>query len=288
MQEYEYVTEFATDAAFYAEAERRLTAKPQTEQTVSGHWREKYEKEHVRNWDRFYKHNQTNFFKDRHYLVREFGLKEMGSGLFVELGCGVGNALVPLVVQHENIVGVGLDCSQVAIDLLNGRDKPNARCRGLVMDMTKEEWPQEVADLCEGKADYVSLIFSLSACHPETHRTVVKNVKRLLKPGGFVLFRDYAKFDLAQLRFADKQALLADNFYVRGDGTKAKFFAEEEVAQLFGEEDWHNEHLKVHAKKFVNRKDNVHMHRLWIQGSWRLRVRSMTSDSVVPLEAASE
>lgn len=25
-----------------------------------------------RNWDKFYKHNTTNFFKDRHYILAEF------------------------------------------------------------------------------------------------------------------------------------------------------------------------------------------------------------------------
>jgi hypothetical protein len=26
----------------------------------------------ARNWDKFYKHNTTNFFKDRHYILSEF------------------------------------------------------------------------------------------------------------------------------------------------------------------------------------------------------------------------
>ena len=32
----------------------------------------KLEKESSRNWDKFYTRNTTNFFKDRHYLQREF------------------------------------------------------------------------------------------------------------------------------------------------------------------------------------------------------------------------
>jgi hypothetical protein len=32
----------------------------------------KYEKEAQRYWDLFYKKNQEKFFKDRHYLFREF------------------------------------------------------------------------------------------------------------------------------------------------------------------------------------------------------------------------
>jgi hypothetical protein len=33
---------------------------------------DKYEKEAQKYWDVFYKQNQANFFKDRHYLFREF------------------------------------------------------------------------------------------------------------------------------------------------------------------------------------------------------------------------
>ena len=59
-----------------------------------------------KNWDIFYKNNTTNFYKDRHYLAREF--KELADALkiskdtsdmvtLLDLGCGVGNAFNPLI-----------------------------------------------------------------------------------------------------------------------------------------------------------------------------------------------
>lgn len=39
---------------------------------VSDFQRNKLEVEAKRNWDLFYKRNQTNFFKDRHWITREF------------------------------------------------------------------------------------------------------------------------------------------------------------------------------------------------------------------------
>jgi len=41
-------------------------------QLVSDFKRNKLEVEAKRNWDLFYKRNQTNFFKDRHWITREF------------------------------------------------------------------------------------------------------------------------------------------------------------------------------------------------------------------------
>lgn len=62
---------------------------------------------------------------------------------------------------------------------------------------------------------------------------VIRNVAGVCKPGaGRVLVRDYAEGDLAQLRLAGgpRQKKLADNFYVRGDGTRAFYFLQARVA----------------------------------------------------------
>jgi tRNAThr (cytosine32-N3)-methyltransferase len=92
-------------------------------------------------------------------------------------------------------------------------------------------------------ADIVILIFVLSALHPKEWEQTILNVHKvrpipsmnynlasslpfclkILKPGGLVVFRDYGRHDLTQLRFKGGR-YLEDNFYIRGDKTRVYFF----------------------------------------------------------------
>ncbi|GBG28498.1 Methyltransferase-like protein [Hondaea fermentalgiana] len=230
---------------------------------------ERLEREAAKHWDIFYKRNTTNFFKDRHYLTKAFPVlrEKLESGepcKMVEFGCGVGNAILPLAETYKNCLGFGVDFSDKAIALLNERKHP--RCRGFVDDITgAQPLPAELHG-----ANLASLLFVLSAVDPPRMKDAVAKVVACIRPGGFLLFRDYAELDHAQIRFSPEQRL-GLNHYVRHDGTRTFFFSLEGLSWLM-EETLGLECVEAAniRRVVVNRQKDLRMRRIFVNAIYRV------------------
>jgi tRNAThr (cytosine32-N3)-methyltransferase len=160
-----------------------------------------------------------------------------------------------------------------------------------VWDVAGEDLPP---GLSEASVDVVLMIFIFSALSPLQWQQAVCNIHRVLKPGGEVLFRDYGRGDLAQVRFK-KGRYLEENFYVRGDGTRVYFFERNELIEIWGGNTLKLDSeldctancqgagfevvdLGVDRRLLVNRAKQLKMHRCWMQGRFRKRDIRLVSD----------
>jgi tRNAThr (cytosine32-N3)-methyltransferase len=237
----------------------------------------------ARYWDLFYRNNKEKFFKDRKWLRVEFPQlyaatqPDAGPRNIIEIGCGAGNTLFPVLSANENpdLHITGVDFSPRAVELVRSSDQfQHKYAHAAVWDLADPD-----GKLPEGvepnSMDIVVLIFVLSALSPDQWRQAVTNIKKLLKPGGEILFRDYGRYDLTQLRFKGGR-LLDENFYIRGDGTRVYFFTEEELREIFCSE---FEEIKIATDRrlIVNRQRKLKMYRIWLQAQFK---NAMAQNSV--------
>lgn len=256
----------------------------------------RFNKDPAKWWNMFYKSNTANFFKDRKWLRQEFPVldevsrEDAGRKVVLEVGAGAGNTAFPLLGSNQNpeLMVHACDFSKTAVKVMRESECYNERNMVAdVWDVTGEELPP---GLGEESVDVVILIFIFSAISPREWEAALRNVARVLKPGGKVLFRDYGRGDLAQVRFK-KGKYLDENFYARGDGTRVYFFDESELRYLWKEwtpekgipagqiEDsvrrndgvFEIEHLGIDRRLIVNRQAKLKMYRCWMQGLFRKR-----------------
>ncbi|XP_010800064.2 tRNA N(3)-cytidine methyltransferase METTL6 isoform X3 [Bos taurus] len=150
---------------------------------VSDFKQQKLEKEAQKNWDLFYKRNSTNFFKDRHWTTREF--EELRSCrefedqklTILEAGCGVGNCLFPLLEEDPDIFAYACDFSPRAVEYVKQNPLYDTeRCKVFQCDLTKDDLLEHVPP---ESVDVVTLIFVLSAVHPDKMHLVLQNIYKM-------------------------------------------------------------------------------------------------------------
>ncbi|KAI3839074.1 hypothetical protein MKW92_041712, partial [Papaver armeniacum] len=213
------------------------------------------------------------FFKDRHYLEKDWAHYFSSdnntdspiapSKVVLEVGCGAGNSVFPLISAFPNIFVHACDFSANAISLVKAHgDFKEERINAFVSDVTKDDLSQTISP---NSVDIVTLIFALSAVSPDKMPFVLQNIKKVLKPNGYVLLRDYATGDFAQEQLTLRNQMISESFYVRGDGTCAYYFSEDFLSRLFKQDGLDPVEINVYCKQIENRSKNITMDRRWIR-----------------------
>ena len=151
----------------------------------------------------------------------------------LEVGCGVGNAVIPLLELNSNLYVNAIDFATSAITILRKHasiTKYSERLVANVCDVIHDELPlTEVAR--NNGLDIVLCMFVISAINPDQQQQVFNKLANSMKIGGRLLFRDYGRYDEAQLRFK-KGSKIQENLYVRNDRTMAYYFDLSDLMKL--------------------------------------------------------
>lgn len=223
-------------------------------------------------WERFYRaHPRARFFKERRYLLLEFPQLQPGSGLqhVVEIGCGCGSAMLPVLKANPQAQATVSDVSSTCLEQLKaaataaGMDM--SRINAFVADGTD---PHLTHRLSGCGADACLIMFTLSAVKPDQMATMMRNAYASLRPGGVLLIRDHGLYDLVQLRIPAEQQI-GPNLYRMGDGTLAYFFTKEELSGLAEQAGFEVQECDYVCVINRNQKTGQELRRVFVHGVFK-------------------
>ena len=151
----------------------------------------------------------TEFFPDRTFTGKAV----------LELGVGNGKTLQKILLQNPARVSA-VDFSPVAIRLCKEKFKNTEFFEASACGLPFKG----------GEFDIVVCFHTLGHLLKPERKKAVKEIKRVLKKGGNVLFEDFAVGDF---RFG-KGKKIEDNTFKRGNGITYHYFTASEVKRLFG------------------------------------------------------
>ncbi|KAK8357997.1 hypothetical protein V6Z11_A05G455800 [Gossypium hirsutum] len=226
---------------------------------------EYYQKNATKFWDNFYKRHKNKFFKDRHYLEKDWGqyfsddANSANVKVLLEVGCGAGNTIFPLIAAYPELYVQACDISPHPVALVKSHAEfKEDRVNAFLCDVTVDNLLEKINP---SSVDVITLIFMLSAVSPHKMPSILQNIKRVLKPDGYVLLRDYAIGDFAQVKLGNKNQMISEGFYVRGDGTCSFYFSEDFLSTLFFQAGFNTVDISTYCKQIKNSHKNITMDR---------------------------
>ncbi|EPY42256.1 hypothetical protein AGDE_01667 [Angomonas deanei] len=288
-------TRSGTDIAPFVEDYR-----PYTSGILQRYLLHKHQDDHKTHWELYYKQNTVNGYKDRHYILREF--VELGAAIkkaesskgegdqfsWMEAGCGVGNAFLPIFSEYGHLPEwehmLGFDISSVAVGLLEKKiDALDNKClqqkvKLIPLDPCEVEVHTSPLFKEVEPVQFVSMVFVLCSIPVEKHELVLRRVAACMKKGGVFFFRDYAVSDHAEERFRNRKesnplaAVKSDNnTFTRTNGTLSHFFSVEEVTALFTKVGFEVVQVGEVEREVQNTKLNLNLERKFVQGRFVLK-----------------
>ena len=203
----------------------------------------------------------ARFFRERRYLMHQFPQLRTGGLRVLEVGCGSGGSVLPVLRGNATAHVTASDPSATAVAItrrLADESGHGERCATHVA----------AADCDVGRPesfDAALLVFTLSALATDAaQRALVRALAAALRPGGSVLFRDYGLYDVRMLKDAERSARLPDGSFLRAGGTVRRYFALDEVRSLADDVGLCVDEARYCCISLPNRKRGTTMERVFV------------------------
>lgn len=149
----------------------------------------------------------------------------------IEMGCGKGRNVIFLASQKENKKVYGFDFSPSAIQVAKERSKKanvNNVSEFSICDAT-QPWP-----FGSGSFDYVIDNFASTDIEdPEGRKFAIEEIKRVLKPGGFLMVYALTPDDEFHKEMIQKNPAEESNAFYHSTGKFEKTFSQAELEEMY-------------------------------------------------------
>lgn len=185
----------------------------------------------------------------------------------VELGCGSGASLLPILRANTHCHVTGTDISRTSLQHFFAA----AQREGIAPDRI-HTFPADAASSLELPrmttlaADICLIVFTLSALTPAQQSNMMHNAHACLIPGGHLMIRDHGLYDMAQMRMEPGQWQGEGQLYARKDGTLAYFFSVDELCARAADAGFTVLECKYATVRNLNRKTGAVLKRVFIHG----------------------
>ena len=234
-------------------------------------------------WEQFHTRQNANarFYKEKRYIPLAFPVlrDRSRSWHILEVGCGCGSTVLPLLLDNPSIQATAVDISAAAVSTtaaISHKLGFEDRLETFVANITDPANPG-VVRLTQAQPrgfDALLMIFTLSAVNPLARATngntstsdmacALRTANLSLEMGGLLLIRDYGLYDMTQLRFPGA-AMIGDNLYMRQEGTLAYFFTKDDLHRRLEASGFRKIELEYHCVHSHNRKKGTTLKRVFI------------------------
>jgi ubiquinone/menaquinone biosynthesis C-methylase UbiE len=186
-------------------------------------------------WNNYYKNHRWN--KETSSLPRTLYKKDV-----LEIGVGTGKTLISILKQNPKSI-TAIDFSRLSIEKCRIKFKED-KIKFINSNIKKLNLPSN-------KFDIVICYYTLNNLEEKERKYAIKEIHRVLKDNGFIIFEDFHNGDFRHLSQAPHKEA---NSYVKKNGIFCHYFTKDEIKQLFSQ--FKIEKLKLKISKPIKNKEH--------------------------------